>query len=314
MTKDELLEKLKTILDKVNHVNILNHDLSHLNAQITTVRKSLNPPGLHDTSQVNVSGNWLWLYFIFLFLFAAASVHYLCIGDSKTSDELFLKIFLGIGSIVYIFLKPLIQALFEFAQNYPNVEFLPGLLIMGLPFIPAIVLGHKLNKRGQKREIQALEEKNQKILFEWEALKPQRTALLAQLNKQRNDLIQQIDDENLSIIVWCSLLGLHESYASPHPLRYFISYLERGRSDTLKETINLYEDEMRKDRQEVEAERHRADMRRRSEAIRAEVTRGADAAEEARQEAAEAAFWGAAATFVAATSKPKESSDDYRCV
>ena len=90
--------------------------------------------------------------------------------------------------------------------------------------------------------------------------------------------------------------GLHENYQDSKPLIYLISYLETGRSDTLKEAINLYERELRED------------------AIYEETARSTAAAEAAARKADEAAFWGAAATLAASTQKKSSDPNDFRVV
>ncbi len=108
--------------------------------------------------------------------------------------------------------------------------------------------------------------------------------------------------------------GLHSSYQNAKALIYLISYLETGRSDTLKEAINLYERELREDARDDAADRHHREMRQKADAIYAETARSTAAAEAAARKADEAAFWGAAATYAASTQKKSNDPNDFRVV
>lgn len=108
--------------------------------------------------------------------------------------------------------------------------------------------------------------------------------------------------------------GLHSSYQNAKALIYLISYLETGRSDTLKEAINLYERELREDARDDAADRHHREMRQKADAIYAETARSTAAAEAAARKADEAAFWGAAATYAASTQKKSDDPNDFRVV
>ena len=108
--------------------------------------------------------------------------------------------------------------------------------------------------------------------------------------------------------------GLHENYQDSKPLIYLISYLETGRSDTLKEAINLYERELREDARDDAAARHRKEMQQKANAIYEETARSTAAAEAAARKADEAAFWGAAATLAASTQKKSSDPNDFRVV
>lgn len=108
--------------------------------------------------------------------------------------------------------------------------------------------------------------------------------------------------------------GLHADYQNSKALIYLISYLETGRSDTLKEAINLYEHELREDARDNAAARHRREMQQKANAIYEETARSTAAAEAAAQKADEAAFWGAAATLAASTQKKSSDPNDFRVV
>lgn len=108
--------------------------------------------------------------------------------------------------------------------------------------------------------------------------------------------------------------GLHAYYQNSKALIYLISYLETGRSDTLKEAVNLYERELREDARDDAADRHRKEMQQKANAIYEETARSTAAAAEAARKADEAAFWGAAATLAASTQKKSSDPNDFRIV
>lgn len=108
--------------------------------------------------------------------------------------------------------------------------------------------------------------------------------------------------------------GLHAYYQNSKALIYLISYLETGRSDTLKEAVNLYERELREDARDDAADRHRKEMQQKANAIYEETARSTAAAAEAARKADEAAFWGAAATLAASTQKKSSDPNDFRVV
>ena len=107
--------------------------------------------------------------------------------------------------------------------------------------------------------------------------------------------------------------GLHRSYQNYHAVIYLTNYLETGRCDTLKEALNLYEQERREDMRDEAESRYRLQMNKKADAIYNEAARGADAAQEAARSAEDAAFWGAAAT-VASLSQKHSTSDNGRIV
>lgn len=84
---------------------------------------------------------------------------------------------------------------------------------------------------------------------------------------------------------------LSDSLKHSYIVNKLISYLEEGRADDLKEAVNLYYDEKRKDEETRKAEAHRKEML----SLEKEKVRAAKAAEEYQrlqyEEAQEAAFY-----------------------
>ena len=105
---------------------------------------------------------------------------------------------------------------------------------------------------------------------------------------------------------------LHEDYL-PY-VKTILGYFEHGRVNNQQEAVNLLENELREARRGRDSRKFRNEMVRQA---RIQAAAAEDAAEYSRQAAAsadEAAFWGAAATFVAAANKNKSDSNDYRVV
>lgn len=95
---------------------------------------------------------------------------------------------------------------------------------------------------------------------------------------------------------------LHSDYLQS--ANTLLEYFERGRADSLKEALNLLEQEQAEIRREFAREEHEAAMQEYAKAqakalgqIADEATRSADASERAAQHADDAAFWGAVSAF-----------------
>lgn len=161
----------------------------------------------------------------------------------------------------------------------------------------AILAGILIGRLVHGRKTAEVEKVNQQLAAQYQTALREKEARFAadyQRCRERACLAQQ---EAARLAQNC---GLHEDYQDVQAVGCMVRYLETGRSDSLKEAINLYEQELREDARDAAAARHRREMQRQAAAIYAETARGADAAEEAAQRANEAAFWGAAATAAAA--------------
>lgn len=104
----------------------------------------------------------------------------------------------------------------------------------------------------------------------------------------------------------------------PDYLRYcdvIFGYFQRGRVHSLTDAINLLEQEMCENRRDRETAAYRKEMQRQACAQRQAAEEAAIQGRRAAEAAEEAAFWGAAATFVAATGNKKGTDDnDFRVI
>lgn len=105
--------------------------------------------------------------------------------------------------------------------------------------------------------------------------------------------------------------GIHESYLKSGIVQTLLTYIETGRCDTLKEALNLFEQEQREEMRDAADAAHRRAMQQKADAIYEETLRSADAAEEAARSADAAGMLSAAALAVAA-SKKQSSDNDFR--
>ena len=214
------------------------------------------------------------------------------------------------------------------AGTYPDLRLEASsvlIFLFGAPLIPTVLLAIRHIKwyARKDRELNAEEKaetnaKNAAIMAEWEKQAPEREAKLARLKEQRALCSKTAEEKQLNLLVWCELLGLHKKYRHPVTLKYLIDYLETGRCDTLKEALNLYEQELREEARDEAASEHRRQMRRQTAAIYEETVRSTQAAEQAALSAREAALWGEASTLVgivnAANTKKDQSDENYRIV
>lgn len=107
--------------------------------------------------------------------------------------------------------------------------------------------------------------------------------------------------------------GIHESYLKSGIVQTLLTYIETGRCDTLKEALNLFEQEQREEMRDAASAAHRRAMQQKADAIYEETLRSADAAEEAAR-SADAAGMLSAAALAAAASKKQSSDNDFRVV
>lgn len=105
---------------------------------------------------------------------------------------------------------------------------------------------------------------------------------------------------------------LHKDYL-PY-VGTLLEYFEHGRVSDLQQAINLLHQELRDMRRETAEDAYRKEMRRQAQAQTEAAQEAAEQSRQAASAAQEAAFWGAAATFVAATNKPKGQDDNGRVV
>lgn len=170
-------------------------------------------------------------------------------------------------------------------------------MLLAICLAAAILAGMLIGRLVHGRKTAELEKVNQQLTAQYQTALQEKEARFAADYQRCRERAYHAQQEAARLAHSC---GLHEDYQDVQAVGRMVRYLETGRSDSLKEAINLYEQELREDARDAAAARHRREMQRQAAAIYAETARGADAAEEAAQHANEAAFWGAAATAAAA--------------
>lgn len=178
---------------------------------------------------------------------------------------------------------------------YPKGLGVPMLLVICLA--AAILAGMLIGRLVHGRKTAEAEKVNQQLTAQYQTALREKEARFTADYQRCRERAYHAQQEAARLAQSC---GLHEDYQDVQAVGRMVRYLETGRSDSLKEAINLYEQELREDARDAAAARHRREMQRQAAAICAETARGADAAEEAAHRANEAAFWGAAATAAAA--------------
>lgn len=103
----------------------------------------------------------------------------------------------------------------------------------------------------------------------------------------------------------------------PDYLRYastILDYFQRGRVHDLRDAINLLEQEQREYRRDQETAAYRKEMQQQAYAQRIAAEEAAEQGRRAAEASEDAAFWGAAATFIASTNNKKTDDNDFRVV
>lgn len=177
--------------------------------------------------------------------------------------------------------------------------------------IPILAVGffvfYKYRRAKIKEENDQIISENAKRHREW----LQKQNMLPNYKQQLKE--EQAKQQRLKQQAWNQGIrcGLRGNYMNPKVVEGLIAYLETGRSDTLKEALNLYEAEKREASRDEETRRHRAEMER----YASEQT---EAARATARNSEEAAFWSAAtafAAFCAAENISKaQSNQDYHVV
>lgn len=122
---------------------------------------------------------------------------------------------------------------------------------------------------------------------------------LEKYEREYSEISAQYIQRKNSLDALMKKADLHKDYCNHWTIKGLIDILEHGRADTLKEAINLYEEEERQFKKDQEEYKERLRQRQMEERklqelrnIRNENARAANAAEEASRHAEEAAFWG----------------------
>lgn len=207
-------------------------------------------------------------------------------------------IILGVG--VLSLRVPAIGALVGF--QYP--WWLLGSLIL------AVIGGVVFGKSGAAKKEAQVQAENQRLAQKYaEDMKKRGDAVSAACQASRERLYHASKEARRR----GEQCGIHESYLKSGIVQTLLTYIETGRCDTLKEALNLFEQEQREEMRDAADAAHRRAMQQKADAIYEETLRSTDAAEEAAR-SADAAGMLSAAALAAAASKKQSSDNDFRVV
>lgn len=207
-------------------------------------------------------------------------------------------IILGVG--VLSLRVPAIGALVGF--QYP--WWLLGSLVL------AVIGGAVFGKSGAAKKEAQVQAENQRLAQKYaEDMKKRGDAVSAACQASRERLYHASKEARRR----GEQCGIHESYLKSGIVQTLLTYIETGRCDTLKEALNLFEQEQREEMRDAADAAHRRAMQQKADAIYEETLRSADAAEEAAR-SADAAGMLSAAALAAAASKKQSSDNDFRVV
>lgn len=207
-------------------------------------------------------------------------------------------IILGVG--VLSLRVPAIGALVGF--QYP--WWLLGSLIL------AVIGGVVFGKSGAAKKEAQVQAENQRLAQKHaDEMKNRGDAVSAACQASRERLYQASKEARRR----GEQCGIHESYLKSGIVQTLLTYIETGRCDTLKEALNLFEQEQREEMRDAANAAHRRAMQQKADAIYEETLRSAAAAEEAAR-SADAAGMLSAAALAAAASKKQSSDNDFRVV
>lgn len=207
-------------------------------------------------------------------------------------------IILGVG--VLSLRVPAIGALVGF--QYP--WWLLGSLIL------AVIGGVVFGKSGAAKKEAQVQAENQRLAQKYaEDMKKRGDAVSAACQASRERLYHASKEARRR----GEQCGIHESYLKNGIVQTLLTYIETGRCDTLKEALNLFEQEQREEMRDAANAAHRRAMQQKADAIYEETLRSAAAAEEAAR-SADAAGMLSAAALAAAASKKQSSDNDFRVV
>lgn len=190
-----------------------------------------------------------------------------------------------------------------------------GLALFAICLVASILAGAVVGGMTHEKKATQVEENNKQMMERYQANRRENEPRLAGDYQRCREQAYHAEQEVKRLAQDC---GLHSSYQEAYCVGCLLRFLETGRSDSLKEAINLYEQEKREDARDEAAERHRREMQRQAAAIYEETVRSADAAEDAARKADAAGLMGAAAMAAAcqaaAESKKANQSGEYHVV
>jgi len=194
----------------------------------------------------------------------AYSKEALVIGEFGTGAK---TVFIGCACMMMIVILLLILRVSAKTMAIVGLSGIAVLIVIGIPLIIADTVNIK-NKRKEAEKA------------------------IPQLEKQRDKLDNQITDILMDLSILDQQDVLDEKYMNYQAASRFLEYLRTGRADTLKEAMNLYENERFQERMYRENQRHHRQMEdeqlRQTEELkraRQEAERAAETAEQAAKQA-----------------------------
>lgn len=276
MTKSEIIQQLKTFISLKSTQLTLKHKLTQL-------QNAVKPRKEPDPDDYRPSKNGI--------LIETFKATFLCI--------IILIFVLSAADVLDLSSGPVMVAMVE--KVLGNYYFAIAVCVIGLMivlsfttfFISSFITSFRYRKQqreGVDRLLTAAVEYQEwkRLLPEWES----------QLEKVRTEeRVYETRIQRLAIIDY-----IHPNYLNNYA-HVLLEYLEYGRADTVKEAVNLLELELRQMQREQEENRYRKEMLRQAQMQTEASQEAAEQSRRAAKTANEAAFWGAAATFLIATDR-----------
>lgn len=276
MTKNELIQYLRAFLQAENRCYEIQSEITRLKNTISNLKKE---PTLEERQGLGES----------LVLFLLSTI----MGGIALGVLLIISIFIvtlfdnnGKGPFGQ-FIRA--SATFLHLENHPILFCIlfPLLISAILSLLLTVYIATDHNKHYQQR--------NQQKIEEYKKVCAQIPALEANLNKQISEL--KLADYAFEILKQRNIV--HPQWHDK--IRYLLEYLEQGRADTLKEALNLWEQESAQRRMAAENRRFHQQMSQQmaahAAAMEEQAERTADASERAADSADEAAMWGALTAY-----------------
>lgn len=297
MTREGYVQFLKSYISLDNELGQAISSRSHLESEIGKCKKKPLLYKLHIKDFiVPFLGLTLLLFFVILVVLVVIETIQTSQNYAQGKEIWIENAYYNIVSF-FKGLDPSDSAVFYIVNRHP-VLFRSQCALISSSLLSAIfALLHIVHKGKTLPKLNLNLEKeyemNQKRLPELESQYKSSQAQVDNLLKKKHAM------ENQNIIP--------EDYLGPYSSGKLLEYFQRGRADTLKEAINLYEYESLQEDIAEENRQHNRRMEAHAAAMEYEAQRNADASERAAaasEEAAEsakyAAFWNEASTFIIA--------------
>lgn len=279
MTKYELMQYLREYVQAENKYFRIKGEVNEIKREIAKAKK---PPILEEKKGFKASfGTFLGYWALFAIIAAVC---------------LIVAIF--ILSIVEPPADGLWAKLLFMSVTFVHLEKHPFLFFILLALFISAFLSLWLTASKTRKYNKTYPERNREKIDAYEKDRARLPALEALLRKKS----QELTAANNYFTMLKKRNILHPDYLQSAGT--LLKYLERGRADSLKEALNLLEQERAEIRWELAREEHEAAMQEYAKAqakalgqIADEAARSADVSERAAQHADDAAFWGAVSAF-----------------